>query len=335
MAPPVETTAHPLRSAVTRWRERTDRASMALLARMTEIGQSGSHDIQKPPRAAGDGAGAVRSCGEDDLGAGRLAGRVSADEHGFALAVGVDQAEVAAQGEEHGREAALVDEAALDGGPVAVRARRSRVAAIGREPAVARQFREEGQGLGRGAPPRMDDQVDGSAPTLSAEMIVEHETVDADDRSKPPPTCGIGGIAAVAEGACDVFGGIAAQGLGQHPAVPWMKTVHGYAADGSPRSWAPGLPARRRRRSARRIFWRSAASLRRQESPSMATISALWTRRSTRATTQEALGKASPHSENGRLAVMIVAGAADAAPHMRRKAHSTVPTTWASAARHS
>ena len=38
----------------------------------------------------------------------------------------------------------------------------------------------------------------------------------------------------------------------------------------------------------------------------MAMISALWTRRSTRATTQEALGKASPHSENGRLVVMMV-----------------------------
>ena len=40
----------------------------------------------------------------------------------------------------------------------------------------------------------------------------------------------------------------------------------------------------------------------------MAMISALWTRRSTRATTQEVLGKASPHSENGRLVVMMPAG---------------------------
>ena len=37
----------------------------------------------------------------------------------------------------------------------------------------------------------------------------------------------------------------------------------------------------------------------------MATISALWTRRSTRATTQVALGKASPHSANGRLVVIM------------------------------
>ena len=69
----------------------------------------------------------------------------------------------------------------------------------------------------------MDDQVDGSAPILSAEMVVEHEAVDADDRSEPPPTYGIGGIAAVAEGAGDVFEGIASQGLGPHPPVPWIE----------------------------------------------------------------------------------------------------------------
>ena len=129
----------------------------------------------------------MRSRGGDDLGAGRLAGRVSADEHGVALPVGVYQAEVAAQGDERASEAALLDEAALDGGPVALRARRPR-AMIGRDPVTARQFREEGQGLWRRAPPRMDDQVDGSAPALSAEMIVEHEPVDADDRSGTFPT---------------------------------------------------------------------------------------------------------------------------------------------------
>ena len=102
-----------------------------------------------------------------------LAGRVSADEHGVAVAVGVEQAEVAAQGDEHIREAALLDEVALDGGPVAVRARRLRVA-IGREPVTARQFREEAEGLGHGAPAGMDYQVDRSAPALAAQMFVEH-----------------------------------------------------------------------------------------------------------------------------------------------------------------
>ena len=38
----------------------------------------------------------------------------------------------------------------------------------------------------------------------------------------------------------------------------------------------------------------------------MATISALWTRRSTRETTQAALGKTSRHSAKGRLVVMRV-----------------------------
>ena len=100
------------------------------------------------------------------------------------------------------------------------------------------------------------------------------------------------GSRAVAEAADDVFEGIASQGLGPHPPVPEAGTIHGYAGGGSPRSCAPALPARRRRRSALRCFWRSSASLRRQDSPSMAMISALWTRRSTRATRQAALGKA-------------------------------------------
>ena len=60
MAAPVETTVHPLRPAGTRCRERTDRASRALFARITEFGQSGSHDIQKPPRAATAPVGAGR-----------------------------------------------------------------------------------------------------------------------------------------------------------------------------------------------------------------------------------------------------------------------------------
>ena len=38
----------------------------------------------------------------------------------------------------------------------------------------------------------------------------------------------------------------------------------------------------------------------------MATISALWTKRSTRATTQAAFGKASPYSAKGQLAVITV-----------------------------
>jgi len=38
----------------------------------------------------------------------------------------------------------------------------------------------------------------------------------------------------------------------------------------------------------------------------MASISALWTRRSTRATRQAAFGKASLHSEKGRFVVMMV-----------------------------
>ena len=53
---PVETTAHPLRLAGMRWRERADRASRALFAMSTKGGQSISHDIQKLPGESGDGA---------------------------------------------------------------------------------------------------------------------------------------------------------------------------------------------------------------------------------------------------------------------------------------
>ena len=53
----------------------------------------------------------------------------------------------------------------------------------------------------------------GGGGQVSAEMIVEHEAVDADDRSEPPPTCGIGGIAAVAEGAGDAGAGPEARAL--------------------------------------------------------------------------------------------------------------------------
>ena len=75
----------------------------------------------------------------------------------------MDQAEVVAQVDEYLRDAAPLDEVAPDGGPVALRARRPR-AAIGREPVTARQFREEVEGLGHGAPAGMDDQIDRSAP---------------------------------------------------------------------------------------------------------------------------------------------------------------------------
>ena len=62
--------------------------------------------------------------------------------------------------------------------------------------------------------------VDSSACALSTPIVVDHEAVDGDDRSFAPPTRGAGGVAAVAEGACDVFEGIAAQGLGQHAGGP-------------------------------------------------------------------------------------------------------------------
>ena len=67
---------------------------------------------------AGAGGRSALSAGGDDLGAGRVPCGVSTDEHGIAVAVGVDQPEVAAQGEEHGRKAALVDEVAFHCGPV-------------------------------------------------------------------------------------------------------------------------------------------------------------------------------------------------------------------------
>ena len=117
----------------------------------------------------------------------------------------------------------------------------------------------------------------------------------------------------IAEGAGEVFEEIALQGLGPQQPVPWIEAIHGYADGGSPGARVPVFPPRQRpgsprhwRRSALRCFWRSSASLRRLESPSMATTSALWTRRSIRATTQAAFGKASPHSAKGRLVVTMV-----------------------------
>ena len=94
----------------------------------TKGGQSISHDIQKLPGVSGDGAAspagaraaALLSGGGYDLGAGRLTCGISADEHGVAVVVGVEEAEVAAQGEEHGRDAALVEEVAFHGGPSAL-----------------------------------------------------------------------------------------------------------------------------------------------------------------------------------------------------------------------
>ena len=57
---PVETTAHPFRSAGRRWRERADRASREFFARSTESNQSaGSHDIQRRPHVSGSGAASV------------------------------------------------------------------------------------------------------------------------------------------------------------------------------------------------------------------------------------------------------------------------------------
>ncbi len=163
------------------------------------------------------------AAGGDDLGAGRDPCGVSTDEHGIVVAVGVDQPEVAAQGEEHGREAALVDEVAFHCGPVPLlRMRQQWAEALRGAPGAARQFREEGQGVGHGASLGMDHQVDGTGAPLAAQMVVEHEAVDADDRSETPPASGVVGIAAVAEGAGDVFEGTAAQPLCLQPPIPWV-----------------------------------------------------------------------------------------------------------------
>ncbi|MCY4589382.1 MAG: hypothetical protein OXE86_02210 [Alphaproteobacteria bacterium] len=68
----------------------------------------------------------------EGLDAGRLAGGVSADEHGGAAPVGVDQAEVAAQLDERVREAAPLDEVLPESVPAGVLTRRLTAAA--REP---------------------------------------------------------------------------------------------------------------------------------------------------------------------------------------------------------
>ena len=100
--------------------------------------------------------------------------------------------------------------------------RQSRAEALLGAAGEARQFREEGQGVGHGATLGMDHQVDGPGPSLAAQMVVEHEAVDAEDRSETPPAIGVVGIAAVAEGAGDVFEGTAAQPLCPQPPLPWV-----------------------------------------------------------------------------------------------------------------
>ena len=80
----------------------------------------------------------------------------------------------------------------------------------------------------------MDHQADGAGAPLAAQMVVEHEAVDGDNRSETPPAGVVVGIAAVAEGAGDVFEGTAAQPLCLHPPIPWVSLAHGYAASGAP-----------------------------------------------------------------------------------------------------
>ena len=81
----------------------------------------------------------------------------------------------------------------------------------------------------------MDHQVDGSGTPLTAQMVVEHEAVDADDRSGTPPASVVFGVRAVAEGADDVFEGVASQPLRLHAAIPRVQMLHGDAASGVPR----------------------------------------------------------------------------------------------------
>ena len=134
------------------------------------------------------------------LGAGFLTSGISAEEHGIGLAVGVEEAEVAAQGDEHGREAAPVDEVAFHYGPLTLRprrpgrARRPWTQPMGGAAGVAPQFREEGQRVRHGTSVRMNHQVDGSSAPLPAEMVVEHEAVDADDRFEAPPASVVFGV---------------------------------------------------------------------------------------------------------------------------------------------
>ena len=170
--------------------------------------------------------------------------------------------EVAAQGDQHGREAAPVDEVAFHRAPLALRWRRWTRPKGGAAGALL-HLGEEGQRVRHGTSEPMDRQVDGSGAPLPAQMVVEHEAVDADDRFGMPPACVVFGVAAVAEGAEDIFEGVASQPLRPRAAIPWVEMPHGYAGSGVPRSFGPPLPdCRRRRRSALRCFWRSGRPVR-------------------------------------------------------------------------
>lgn len=89
------------------------------------------------------------------------------------------------------------------------------------------QLGEEVDGVRRGASERMDRQLDGPGSPLSAQMVVDHEAIDAHHRSGSSPPGGIGGIPAVAEGLGDSFEGIASQDLGPRPPLAGAGTMHG------------------------------------------------------------------------------------------------------------
>ena len=182
--------------------------------------------------------------------------------HPIKLSSGARRTEVAAQGDQHGREAAPVDEVAFHRAPLALRWRRWTRPKGGAAGALL-HLGEEGQRVRHGTSEPMDRQVDGSGAPLPAQMVVEHEAVDADDRFGMPPACVVFGVAAVAEGAEDIFEGVASQPLRPRAAIPWVEMPHGYAGSGVPRSFGPPLPdCRRRRRSALRCFWRSGRPVR-------------------------------------------------------------------------
>ncbi len=165
---------------------------------------AGSHALEGA--AVGSGAGA------DDLGTGRLAPGVMAEEDGVAAVIGVEQAILTAEVEQAGIEAAGGDEEVAHGRPEAVvagrelqvgergwgrgRAGRRRRGGGG---AAAEAAFEELDGRAEAAAAGVHDEVDGTAAAAAAVVVEEARAGDAEDRARAFPAGRVARVGAVAE----------------------------------------------------------------------------------------------------------------------------------------
>ena len=175
------------------------------------LARAGGHALEAP--CAGQWRGA------EDLCTGRVPAGVSADEDGVEPVIGVEEAAAVAGFEHIGAEGALTGEGVADPepcagtGPWQVQAARGGLEGGDLLPPL--MSCEEVEGVPEAAPRRMDDEVDGAAPSRAAQVVEELPAVDADDRALAPEARPVGGVSAIAEGGGDpVEWDVAAGGQG-------------------------------------------------------------------------------------------------------------------------